>query len=186
MGGPHMRQTTAGAVRPGEGKATSSGAARQVARHFWPPRGPPRSNFLRGAPVERKIMPNSPGICGMSVRWNMRGVRLAGIGMILILLIVGYIGLLRYLHVSEMPAERDLGLKNVVDPVPQIYIEPISIDALNDAMQMRVSFAPSGTLYGERLAPTERRFRMVITHDRAVEEIEVEANARPPTASRLI
>ena len=45
-------------------------------------------------------------------------------------------------------------------------------------MQMRVSFAPSGTLYGERLAPTERRLRLVITHDKAVEEIRVAANAR--------
>jgi hypothetical protein len=41
-----------------------------------------------------------------------------------------------------MPVERDLGLKSAVGPTPQIYIEPISIDALNDAMQMRVSFAP--------------------------------------------
>jgi hypothetical protein len=119
----------------------------------------------------------------MSVRSNMRGVRLAGIGMILILLIISYVTLLRYLHVSEMPAERDLGLKNAVGPIPQIYIEPISIDAPNDVMQIRVSFAPSGTLYGERLAPTERRLRLVITHDRAVEEVNVEANARPPTVS---
>ena len=105
------------------------------------------------------------------------------VGTIAILLIIGYISLLRYFHVSEMPAERELGLKNAVAPVPQIYIEPISIDALNDAMQMRVSFAPSRTLYGERLAPTERRLRLVLTHDKAVEEIKVEPNARPPTAS---
>ena len=108
------------------------------------------------------------------------------IGTITILLIVGYISLLRYFHVSEMPVERDLGLKSAVGPTPQIYIEPISIDALNDAMQMRVSFAPSGTLYGERLAPTERRLRLVITHDRAVEEIRVAPNDRPPTTTSEI
>jgi len=119
----------------------------------------------------------------MWVRSNLRGVRLAGIGTVLALLIVGYVTLLRYLHVSEMPAERDLGLRNAVGPTPQIYIEPISIDARNDAMQVRVSFASSGTLYGERLAPTERRLRLVITHDKAVEEIKVQANARPPTRS---
>jgi hypothetical protein len=86
---------------------------------------------------------------------NARNARLVAIGTITILLIVGYISLLRYFHVSEMPVERDLGLKSAVGPTPQIYIEPISIDALNDAMQMRVSFAPSGTLYGEA-AGTDR------------------------------
>ena len=105
------------------------------------------------------------------------------IGTIAILLIVGYVSLLRYFHVSEMPVERDLGAKSAVGPIPQIYIEPISIDALNAAMQMRVTFAPSGLLYGERLAPTARRLRLVITHDKGVEELAVEANARPPTAS---
>jgi hypothetical protein len=114
---------------------------------------------------------------------NARNVRLVAIGTIAILLIVGYISLLRYFHVSEMPVEGDLGAKSAAGSIPQIYIEPINIDALNDAMQMRVSFAPRGTLYGERLAPTERRLRLVITHDTAVEEIKVEANARPPIAS---
>jgi hypothetical protein len=87
---------------------------------------------------------------------------LVAIGTIGIVVIVGYIGLLHYFHVSEMPAERDLGLKSAVGSTPQIYIQPISIDAFNDTMQMRISFAPHGTLYGERLAPTERRLRLVI------------------------
>jgi len=108
---------------------------------------------------------------------------LASIGTLLILLIVGYVALLRYFHVSEMPVERDLGAKSTAGPIPQIYIEPVSIDALNDTMQMRISFAPRGTLYRERLAPTERPLRLVIAHDTAVEEIRVEANARPPTTT---
>ena len=108
---------------------------------------------------------------------------MVAIGTIAILLIVGYVSLLRYFHVSEMPVERDLGAKSAVGPIPQIYIEPISIDALNATMQMRVTFAPSGLLYGERLAPTARRLRLVITHDKGVEELAVEADARPPTAS---
>jgi hypothetical protein len=108
---------------------------------------------------------------------------LAAIGTIAILLIVGYISLLRYFHVSEMPGERDLGAKSTAVPMPQIYIEPVSIDVLNDTMQMRISLAPGGTLYGERLAPTEPRLRLLITHDTAIEEIRVEANARPPTTT---
>ena len=41
-----------------------------------------------------------------------------------------------------MPVERDLDLRSAVGPVPQIYIQPINIDVFNDAMQMRVTFAP--------------------------------------------
>jgi len=67
---------------------------------------------------------------------------LVTIGTIAILLIVGYISLLHYFHVSEMPVERDLDLRSAVGPVPQIYIQPINIDVFNDAMQMRVTFAP--------------------------------------------
>jgi hypothetical protein len=114
---------------------------------------------------------------------NAWHVRLVAIGTIAILLIVGYVTLLRYFHVSEMPAERNLGAKSTAGPVPQIYIEAVSIDALNDTMQVRISFAPRGALYGERLAPTERRLRLVITHDTAVEEVWIETNARPPTAT---
>ena len=108
---------------------------------------------------------------------------MAAIGTIATLLIVGYISLLHYFHVSEMPIERDLGAKSAVGPIPQIYIEPVNIDTLNDTMQLRISFAPSGTLYGERLAPTGRRLRRVIAHDTAVEEIQIETNARPPTTT---
>ena len=73
---------------------------------------------------------------------NARNSRLVTIGTIAILLIVGYISLLHYFHVSEMPVERDLDLRSAVGPVPQIYIQPINIDVFNDAMQMRVTFAP--------------------------------------------
>ena len=78
----------------------------------------------------------------MSVRPNLRHVRLAAIGTLLILLIVGYVMLLHHLHVSEIGAERELGAKGAVGPIAQIYIEPVSIDALNHAMQNRVSVAP--------------------------------------------
>jgi hypothetical protein len=71
---------------------------------------------------------------------------LVAIGTIATLLIVGYVSLLRYFHVSEMPIERHLGAKSAVGPIPQIYIEPVSIDALNDTMQVCISLAPSGTL----------------------------------------
>jgi len=45
--------------------------------------------------------------------------------MILILLVVGYVTLLRYFRVTEMPAERNLGANSAVGPIPQIYIQPV-------------------------------------------------------------
>jgi hypothetical protein len=119
----------------------------------------------------------------MSVRSNLCHGRLVAIGILLILLIVGYVMLLRHLRIWELAAERELGAKGVAGPMAQIYIEPVSIDALNHAMQIRVSVAPSGLFYGEPLAPVERPLRLMIAHDKAVEEIKVEANSRPPTAS---
>ncbi len=126
--------------------------------------------------------PMAPAIL-VRFRSNARNIRLAAVGTIVIVLIVGYVSLLRYFHVSEMPVERDLGARDAESLVAQIYIEPINIDALNDAMQMRVSLAPSRTRYGERLGPTERSLRLVITHDKAVEEVKIAANERPATAT---
>ena len=54
--------------------------------------------------------PMAPAILGR-FRSNARNIRLAAIGTIVIVLIVGYVSLLRYFHVSEMPVERDLGAR---------------------------------------------------------------------------
>ncbi len=106
----------------------------------------------------------------MSLRPAARTARLAAVGAILIVLAVGYAFLARYFDVSRVPGERQFGAEGAGGPPAQIYLEPINIDALNSVMQVRVSLAPSRTLYGERLAPGERSLRLVITHDNAVEE----------------
>ena len=117
-------------------------------------------------------------------RFKLSGqnMRLLGLGILLLGLTVGYLLAADYFRVSELPGELHFGATGPVKPAGEVYFEPISIDALNDAMQVRLSFASRGTFYGERLAPTERRLTLMIAHDQAVEEIKAEANARPPTA----
>jgi hypothetical protein len=108
---------------------------------------------------------------------------LVAVGTLVAGLAIAYAIIVHYFHVSEVPVERHFGAAGADSEPAQIYIELVSIDALNDAMQMRVSLAPSGTLYGERLAPTERSLRLVIIHDKAVEEIKIAANDRVSTAT---
>ena len=116
--------------------------------------------------------------------WSTERIRrLVAVGTIIAGLAIAYVIVVHYFHVSELPGERHFGAAGSGSETAQIYIEPVSIDALSDAMQMRVSLAPSRTLYGERHAPTERSLRLVITHDKAVEEIKIAANNRVPTAT---
>jgi hypothetical protein len=108
---------------------------------------------------------------------------LVAVGAILAALAIAYAIVVHYFHVSELPVERHFGVAGAGSETAQIYIEPVGIDALNDAMQLRVSLAPSRSLYGERHASTERSLRLVITHDKAVEEIKITANNRVPTTT---
>lgn len=60
------------------------------------------------------------------------------------ILAIGYLILLSQFNVSEIPIERHFEVAGSGGPPVQIYIEPISIDALNDSMQMRVSLGSTG------------------------------------------
>jgi hypothetical protein len=62
-----------------------------------------------------------------------RNMRLVALGTVLIALTAGYILLLRNFNVSELPSERHFGAADPVVPAGEVYLEPISIDALNDA-----------------------------------------------------
>ena len=103
-------------------------------------------------------------------------MRLVAIVIIVVMLAVGYGFLLRQFDVSAMPMEQQFGIVGREKPAAQIYIEVLSIDALNDAMQMRVSLATSRAPRGQRPATPDRDLRLMITHDKTVEEIKIAAN----------
>ena len=69
------------------------------------------------------------------VQPRSRIMRLLGLGAVLIALTVGYVMMVRQFDVTALPLERHLGATDKVVPAGEVYIEPLSIDALDDAMQ---------------------------------------------------
>ena len=120
----------------------------------------------------------------MRLRSPGRLMRLVAIVIIVVMLAVGYGFLLRQFDVSAMPMEQQFGIVGGEKPAAQIYIEALSIDALNDAMQMRVSLATSRAPRGQRPATPDRDLRLMITHDKTVEEIKIAANDHRATLSK--
>jgi Domain of unknown function (DUF4436) len=102
-------------------------------------------------------------------------MRLLAVAVCLVALTVGYILLLWRFNVSELPGERHFGVIDGSEPPGEVYLEPISIDALNDAMQIRAYLSPSVTESKDAHGAPSRDLRLLVTHDRTVEEIKVAA-----------
>jgi hypothetical protein len=62
-----------------------------------------------------------------------------------------------------------------VKPAGEVYLEPLGIDAPNQAMQMRAYLSPS--ISGSKNAPTasDRDLTLLVTHDETVEEVKLAA-----------
>src|SRR5271166_2987234 len=101
-----------------------------------------------------------------------RNMRLLAVGVCLLALTAGYVLLLRHFNVSELPSERHFGPVDGAEPAGEVYLEPISIDALNQAMQMRAYLSPSTT--ASKDAPS-RDLTLLVTHDKTVEEVKLAA-----------
>ena len=101
-----------------------------------------------------------------------RNMRLLAVGVCLLALTAGYILLLRHFNVSELPSERHFGAVDGAEPAGEVYLEPISIDALNQAMQVRAYVSPSTA--GSKDAPS-RDLTLLVTHDKTVEEVKLAA-----------
>jgi hypothetical protein len=116
---------------------------------------------------------------------NLRGrnMRLLAIGMFLIVLTASYVLIVRHFNVSELPSERHFGTAGPVVPAGEVYLEPISIDAPNDAMQMRAYLSPSISKSKNSDATSGQDLTLLVTHDRAVEEVKLAAAGRIATST---
>jgi hypothetical protein len=104
--------------------------------------------------------------------WNMR---LLALGAVLIALTAGYVAMVRQFDVTELPLERHFGTTNQVLPAGEIYLEPISIDALNDAMQMRAYVSPSISESKSAHSTSDHDLTLLVSHDNTVEEVKLAA-----------
>jgi hypothetical protein len=103
---------------------------------------------------------------------------LLAVGVCLLALTVGYVLMLRHFNVSELPSERHFGAAGAAEPAGEVYLEPIGIDALNDAMQMRAYLSPSITESKDARAASGRDLTLLVSHDKTVEELRLAAGDR--------
>ena len=110
-------------------------------------------------------------------------MRWAVVAAILIGAAVGYLALLHQFRVSEAPEEREFGVGQGGEELVQVYIEPISIDALNHSMRGQVSLVASRALRGRSLTAPDRDLVLVITHGKTGHEFRFPASEPIPVAA---
>ena len=101
--------------------------------------------------------------------------RSLALGAVLIALTAGYVVMVRQFDVTELPLERHFGATDKVVPAGEVYIEPLSIDALNDAMQVRAYVSPSISGSKSDKIASDHDLTLLVTHDSTVEEIKLAA-----------
>jgi hypothetical protein len=83
--------------------------------------------------------------------------------------------MVRQFNVTELPGERHFGAIDQVAPAGEVYLEPISIDPLNDAMQMRASVSPGISESKSAHSASDRDLTLLVSHDNTVEEVNLAA-----------
>jgi hypothetical protein len=101
-------------------------------------------------------------------------MRFLAVGIALIALTAGYLLMLSRFKVSELPGEQHFGAADPVEPAGEVYLEPIGIDAPNDAMQVRAYLMPSVTASkSAHDAASKRDLTLLVTHDKTIEEVRL-------------
>lgn len=103
-----------------------------------------------------------------------RKIRLLMVGALLIALTASYLMILHHFNVSEQPGERMFGASDSA-AAAEVYLEPLSIDAANEGMQLRAFLSPSFSNGKYARAGADRDLTLLIIHDKTVEEIKLAA-----------
>jgi hypothetical protein len=104
-----------------------------------------------------------------------RIMRFLAAGIAVLVLTAAYLLALSRFHVAEEPRERDFAAADVTKPADEVYLEPLSIDALNDAMQVRAYLMPVSSASKDVYHAPGRDLTALITHDKTVEEVKLRA-----------
>lgn len=111
-----------------------------------------------------------------------RKIRLLIVGALLIALTISYLIIVHDMRVSEQPVERMFGASNS-DAAAEVYLEPLSIDAANEGMQVRAYLSPNLANGTDARAGADRDLILLITHDQTVEEIKLAAGAHTASST---
>ena len=109
-------------------------------------------------------------------------VRLALLTALLMLAATAYMLLLRGSPTGDLPPERTLASPAAGRDRASIYLEVVGVDAIRDAMQVRVSLEPPSGADGSFPLP-DRDVTLVLAHDRGGERIQVKAGQPSPVVS---
>src|SRR5579871_3391810 len=107
-----------------------------------------------------------------------RMIRFVVAAIAVLVLTAAYLAMLSRFRVSELPGEQHFGAVDPIAPAGEIYLEPISIDAPNDALQLRAYLMPSVSASKNAHAASDRDLTLLVTHDKTVEEVKLAASDR--------
>jgi hypothetical protein len=110
-------------------------------------------------------------------------MRAATLILFLIAAAIGYVALRLGSPSIDIPLDRELGGSATAGNGVHVYIEPIAVDPVRDAMQVRVSVAPIGATPDATSGIPDRDLTLVLFHDNIVEQVEVRAHQPAPTAT---
>ncbi len=83
---------------------------------------------------------------------------------------IAYLGVLRSFDLAERPSEHSFGAGPEIARRLRIYLEPLSVDPVSEAVEVRVDFAPGQDLRGARPDAADRDVVVILTTGDAVEE----------------
>jgi Domain of unknown function (DUF4436) len=104
-----------------------------------------------------------------------RTMRLLGLAAVLIALTASYVAMVRHFDVTEVPLERHFGATDKVVPAGEVYVEPLSIDALDEGMQVRAYLQPAISESKNAKSASDHDLTLLVRHDNTVEEIKLAA-----------
>jgi hypothetical protein len=117
-----------------------------------------------------------------ALRPGLRGHRLAIAFGVIAAAALCYGILLARLGLLDQPQERMFGAAHA-DAAIEVYVEPISIDPTNDAMQLRLSISGGpAAAHGPAMLPA-RDLLLTVAHDQTTEQVDIRANQLVPAAS---
>ena len=97
---------------------------------------------------------------------------------------LAYLLLLWVFDVGAGPSEKQFGIKAAGADRLRVYVEPLSVDAVKQSMQVRIDFAPGAVLRGPRPDVPARDLTVVLSNADTVQTRVFRAN-QPMTAGDL-
>ena len=105
------------------------------------------------------------------------------LGAIGLVAVPGYVVLLLVFDIAAEPSERRFVPASAAAGQLAIYLEPLTVNAINDSMQFRIFFTPDSKLRGTRPDSPDRDLVTVVISGDAVEHYVFRAHEKMPSAN---